>query len=160
MAKKKSTSSIKPSDKASLRPRQDETVEPADLSVYRILPYPLFGALKQFQLLGMKPPDPNHVFVSIAIGPNTGDLHALACVGVFPIDKNDPKSQRGIEILNSFAVSDDAYVALCEAIRAVCMPFTYRHFAGDVNMLSVTQPYRVVSHKPFYEHVDPSQRLT
>jgi hypothetical protein len=144
--------------KIDLRPRQDETAEPADLSLFRILPYPLFAALQQFHLLGMQPPDPNVVFVPIAIGPNTGDLYALGCVGIFPVDKKDPKSPRGVEILNAFAVSDDSYVALCEAIRAICMPFGYQIFAGDVNMISQTQPYRVIGHKPFYQHVDPKQR--
>lgn len=156
MAKKKTIAPAK--TKVDLRPRTDETAEPSDLSLFRILPYPLFAALQQFHMLGMKPPDPNQVFVPIAIGPTTNDLYALACVGVFPIDPANPKSPRGVEILNAFAISDDAYVALCEAIRAICMPFGYMNFMGDVNMLSATQPYRVISHKPFYEHVDPNQR--
>lgn len=143
-----------------LQPREDETLESVDASVYRILPYPTQAALVQFGLLQIKPPAFEQVFMSMAIGPNTGDIHALACIGIFPIkDSPDPKKpERGVEILNAFAVSDDAYIAICEAIRALMIPFGYRVFEGDVNMLSVTQPYRVVESKPFYRHVDPSMR--
>lgn len=154
MAKKKIVPSAKP--KIDLRPRIDETEEPEDRSTFRILPYPNIAALAQFQILGMKPPDINQVFLSVCIGPNTGDMHALACVGVFPIKGQE--SAKGVEILNAFALSDSAYVALSEAIRAVLMPFGYRSFEGDVNMLSATEPIRVIGHKPFYEHVDPNQR--
>lgn len=151
---KKKTLPAKP--KIDLRPRIDETVEPEDRSTFRILPYPNIAALAQFQILGMKPPDINQVFLSVCIGPNTGDMYALACVGIFPVKGQE--SVKGVEILNAFALSDSAYVALCEAIRAVLMPFGYRNFEGDVNMLSATEPIRVIGHKPFYEHVDPNQR--
>lgn len=131
----------------------------SDFETYRLLPYVDQGVYSQCMALGMEKFDRALVFVSLCIGPSTGDLHAAASVMLVP-------KLPGFRVLGAFAISQRAYIALCEGIRVVCMPFMPQEtlaepirFEGEIAMLTATQPYRVEKKLPFYTHIDPERKV-
>lgn len=123
-----------------------DIVQPAlDLSVYRMLPCPLGVANLGFEQLKLKPVTVVECFVAIAIGPNLGDLQAVAAFG-YPQDG----APGGIEVLQSFAMEEKAYRAVCEAARHLLDPLGFNRYLGTINMVSQVSPRRVVEKRPFY----------
>jgi hypothetical protein len=117
----------------------------------RLLPCPGAHAIHIFASLKLEPPKLEKIFMAVAIGPNLADLHAMATVGVMR-DAN----LRGVEISQAFALDDPSYMAVCEGIRAVLSPLGFVRFEGSVNMLSRTEPIRVLESRHFYEPIDPN----
>lgn len=140
-----------------LKPRDvDPDDRPAvEVDLYRLLPCPNVVACVQFPSVHLQPPDNlQNIFLSIAIGPNLGDIHALGCFGYLKPEKEGLPPI--IEAIQAFALSEQAYIALCEGCRATLMPLGFQQYAGKIHMISKTQPYRVIGSKDFYVHVEPT----
>lgn len=145
---KKKTKTRKPeAEVPSDKPQQPDFA----VQFLRLLPCPGAHAFHIFSSLKLQPPKLEKVFMACAIGPNLTDIHAMGAVGVMR-----DAGLRAIEILQAFAIDRASYIALCEGIRAVLSPLGFVRFEGDVNMLTVTTPVRVLESLPFYEPVDPN----
>lgn len=120
-------------------------LERVTASPYRMLPCPLGVANANFKAVGLDCVPKQLELVTLAIGPDLGELLAVAVIG-----DCDPHVPGGIEVLQSFAVDERAYVAICEATRALLEPLAVAKFTGTINILTRTAPLRVGEKKPFY----------